>query len=490
MALRRRLICTLIAGAARGAFGLVARGRSLGSHFSARRLAVSRGAANLYPPVMADSEYHALDRAAVFERTDVDALVIPARQTGEALKRLRAYLFNAPRVPNVVADGDSGATKRLLLSRTFFDAAAEDVVPATDRAWVENLLQSGAFSKTTHLVELAYDHFTVEEALRKLIPANVEIPTAFEQAGHVVHLNLRPDALPWKRVIAEVILDKVQRCRTVVNKIDEISSVFRTYPLEVLAGDDDTKVELREADCNFEFDVRDVYWNSRLQEEHKRLIEAIARDASHVVADATCGVGPFAVPLAANLGVLTYANDLNPESMRWLKHNARLNRCGTRLIAGEPLCARVFLRGLRSRGIHFTCALFNLPASGLDLLDAFRGVHFSTQPVVHCYCFAGASRGRAAENAAAVVADVLSRAAAALGAALPPAANGGLPFPSPDVEAAVDVASNSAQTTVRWVRNVAPNKDMYCLSFRLPVDCAALPTHAEAGESESKRPRL
>jgi tRNA G37 N-methylase Trm5 len=40
--------------------------------------------------------------------------------------------------------------------------------------------------------------------LRKLLPDGVEVPSSFETVGHVAHLNLRDNLLPYKKVIAEV----------------------------------------------------------------------------------------------------------------------------------------------------------------------------------------------------------------------------------------------------------------------------------------------
>ncbi|KAK7249703.1 tRNA (guanine(37)-N(1))-methyltransferase [Aureococcus anophagefferens] len=100
---------------------------------------------------------------------------------------------------------------------------------------------------------------------------------------------------PYKRIIGEILLDKVATVRTVVNKVGDIANEFRTYDLEILAGDPDTKVAPRSR-AAAEFGVRNVYWNSRLQAEHGRLLETIP--AGSLVADCTCGVGPFSVPLA------------------------------------------------------------------------------------------------------------------------------------------------------------------------------------------------
>src|SRR5690242_18314861 len=76
-------------------------------------------------------------------------------------------------------------------------------------------------------------------------------------------------------------------------------------------------VEVSEADCDFKFDYSKVYWNTRLQTEHKRLVDLF--NPGEVVCDVMAGIGPFAVP-AGKKGVFVWANDLNPESyeaMKW-----------------------------------------------------------------------------------------------------------------------------------------------------------------------------
>jgi tRNA (guanine37-N1)-methyltransferase len=94
--------------------------------------------------------------------------------------------------------------------------------------------------------------------------------------------------------------------------------------MEVVAGDDDTVANVSEQGCRFKFDFATVYWNSRLGTEHTRLVESFAPGS--VIADACAGVGPFALPAARNRGCTVHANDLNPESHRWLVHNAAANK--------------------------------------------------------------------------------------------------------------------------------------------------------------------
>ena len=51
------------------------------------------------------------------------------------------------------------------------------------------------------------------------MPEGCEVPTSFESVGHIAHLNLKDELLPYKHIIGQVILDKNSSIRTVVNKV-------------------------------------------------------------------------------------------------------------------------------------------------------------------------------------------------------------------------------------------------------------------------------
>ncbi len=160
------------------------------------------------------------------------------------------------------------------------------------------------------------------------------LPQGFNVAGHVAHLNLREIYLPYKKLIAEVIVDKNPQIKTVINKTANVGteSEFRTFAYEVLAGPDDLNVELRENDCIFRFDYSKVYWNSKLHGEHTRLIDMF--QPGEVVCDVMAGIGPFAVP-AGRKGVFVWANDYNPESYHYLDENIKRNKVSF-LVSNAP----------------------------------------------------------------------------------------------------------------------------------------------------------
>lgn len=47
-------------------------------------------------------------------------------------------------------------------------------------------------------------HHMPSRAMQRLLPAGVDVPSAFESVGHIAHLNLREELLPYKHIIGQV----------------------------------------------------------------------------------------------------------------------------------------------------------------------------------------------------------------------------------------------------------------------------------------------
>ncbi|KAL1903088.1 tRNA(m(1)G37)methyltransferase [Sporothrix stenoceras] len=207
------------------------------------------------------------------------------------------------------------------------------VVPSSPETWSDVLKQGVEKSELgviPYQLTLNYDHWTSRDVLVSVLPEEFheDIPAGFNTAGHVAHLNLRDRFKPYKHIVGEVLLDKNPHLRTVINKVDLVGteSVFRTFPYEVLAGPDDMDVEVRENGCTFSFDYSKVYWNSKLEPEHTRLLYLFK--PGEVVVDLMAGIGPFAVP-AGKRGVFVWANDMNPNSYEALGNAIKRNKAGS-----------------------------------------------------------------------------------------------------------------------------------------------------------------
>jgi len=143
---------------------------------------------------------------------------------------------------------------------------------------------------------------------------------------------------------------------------------------------------VKESGCIFRFNYAEVYWNSRLQEEHGRLVALLESKA--VVCDVFAGVGPFAIP-AAKKGCTVYANDLNPKSYEYMKENAKKNKVMDKVFCYN-LDGRDFIRYILQQNISFDHFIMNLPASAIEFLDALKGSFppsITKMPTIHCYGF-------------------------------------------------------------------------------------------------------
>ncbi|KAG8036383.1 hypothetical protein G9C98_003705 [Cotesia typhae] len=184
-----------------------------------------------------------------------------------------------------------------------------------------NTISKLKFDKTQ--ITLNYHNWHADQLFRVILPNDIEIPTSYTKVGHILHLNLRDNQLPYKKIIGEIYLDTTPQTKTVVNKISNIETEFRNFKMEILAGDVNTVTTVKENNCQFTFDFSKVYWNSRLSTEHTNLLKFMNKN--DVLYDVFAGVGPFSIP-AARKGVQVLANDLNPESFRWLQYNATANK--------------------------------------------------------------------------------------------------------------------------------------------------------------------
>ncbi|GAB2300391.1 hypothetical protein Dimus_034433 [Dionaea muscipula] len=453
-----------------------------------------------------------LDESKFSETFQLWALRIPCQFCKAATRILNGYLLDKPRVKPITEDPSSDKTRYVILSERVQNEDLSDIPE----------------QKLTALKELC-------EA--EVVPYSLTLGYSYWGAGHIAHLNISEELLAYKDVIAKVIYDKnYPRLRTIVNKVGSIANEYRVPRFEILAGEQNMVTEVKQYGARFKLDYGLVYWNSRLEHEHMRLVSLF--QAGETICDMFAGIGPFAIP-AAQKGCMVFANDLNPDSVRYLKINAEINKVddhvytynmdarrficevmeaplegntpescdegchlkangekhsGSRAMivdkeeeeehkgsskeegqedlsaaadetvstgkrpaesvaengSAEDYCASGSNCNKRIRGFesskatpweHVDHVIMNLPASALQFLDAFRGlVRRRSQrgplPWIHCYCFI---RSNETEE-----------------------------FVISEAESALDAVIQNP--VFHRVRDVAPNKAMFCLSFRLPEE--------------------
>lgn len=302
-------------------------------------------------------------------------------------------------------------------------------------------------------LEIKYENYHLRDILKAILPEDFEGVSSFSQVGHIVHVNLRDKVLPFKQIVGQVLLDNVPNCKSVVNKLNSIDNVYRNFHLELLAGDENYQALVKENGVSFEFDFSKVYWNSRLSTEHERIVQSV--QPNDIVYDVFAGVGPFAVPIAKKKKCRVLANDLNPDSAKWLGHNKKLNKIGSNLEVFNKDAKDFILDEIKAdlekelirEGKRTLRVVMNLPEMGKEFLKYFQGLisdqelldkwNPSDRPVlINVYCFV---RGE----------DLLLAA-------------------QESVEEQLQSKLTPEQIqSIKFVRNVAPNKDMMRVSFYL-----------------------
>ncbi|XP_057466319.1 LOW QUALITY PROTEIN: tRNA (guanine(37)-N1)-methyltransferase 1 [Actinidia eriantha] len=273
-----------------------------------------------------------------------------------------------------------GSTRLLLLDERYAGRGLDQLPEAIKAVLNENGREDAisSFKLVRCKLTLFYDYWQMNEILEALLPKGMIVPSAFETVGHIAHLNLRDEHLPYKKFIAKVVLDKNKpKIQTVVNKIDVIHSDYRTMQLEILAGNRSLVTMVVENGLRFHVDLSTVYWNSRLATERQRLLNCFTRD--DVVCDVFAGVGPIAISAARKVKRV-YANDLNPHAVDYLERNSVLNKL-ERKIEVFNMDGRRFIDAMfaSQKALSITQVVMNLPNDAAEYLDVFRGI-FRTKP--------------------------------------------------------------------------------------------------------------
>ncbi|XWS71993.1 hypothetical protein CRYUN_Cryun02cG0002400 [Craigia yunnanensis] len=231
------------------------------------------------------------------------------------------YLQDRPRVKPITEDPTSEKNRYMILSEKVQNPDLSDI-PSQQLDELKKLCE---IEVVPYSLTLGYPYWTADHILKQILPPGVEVPSSFETVvKSCCHLNIHDELLPFKDVIAKVIYDKnYPRIKTVVNKVGTITNEFRVPKFEILAGESDMVTEVKQYGAAFKLDYSLVYWNSRLEHEHIRLVSLF--QPGETICDMFAGIGPFAIP-AAQKGCLVYANDLNPDSVHYLKINAKINK--------------------------------------------------------------------------------------------------------------------------------------------------------------------
>ena len=142
--------------------------------------------------------------------------------------------------------------------------------------------------------------YLVGQVLLEVLP---RLSTVIQKVGEVTG--------PYRTYQHEIVAEREQK------KTKEESTA--------VASKKSTVVSFMEWGVGLQFDVQDVYWSSRLSRERQRLVQKEFRSGQWV-ADAFCGVGALCLQAALHKQCIISANDWNPAAIDALERHVQANK--------------------------------------------------------------------------------------------------------------------------------------------------------------------
>jgi tRNA (guanine37-N1)-methyltransferase len=187
---------------------------------------------------------------------------------------------------------------------------------------------------------------------------------SFDVVGDIAIVRLTERSRKHSEKIAEAIMAVHKNIKTVWGQAGAVRGEFRLRGLEYVAGERKTRTVHRESGCLFSVDVAKCYFSPRLFYERMR-IARLAENGETVV-NMFAGVGCFSIVIVKHAEVeKAYSIDVNPEAVRQMRENIRLNRVYGRVVPLLGDAREVVEERLRHVADR---VLMPLPAKALEYL--------------------------------------------------------------------------------------------------------------------------
>lgn len=230
---------------------------------------------------------------------------------------------------------------------------------------------------------------TITELLEDKLPPHLlaSLPRAIDFVGDIAIIEIPPELDAYKIVIGEAILQIHKNVQTVLAKAGVVTGTFRLRKFNIIAGEPKTETVHKEYGCQYHVDIAKVYFSPRLSHEHNRVASLVKENET--VIDLFTGVGPFAILIAKTReNVKVYAIDVNPQAIKFLKKNIRLNRVEGKvypLLGDAKKIVKERLTGVADR------VIMNLPEKALEFVDVACEAIKPLGGTVHFYSFVDAA---------------------------------------------------------------------------------------------------
>jgi tRNA (guanine37-N1)-methyltransferase len=280
----------------------------------------------------------------------------------------------ALRVPDTLAED----IRRMLLKAGHIHPEAQIcrddghiLIPVTKKPEPDELVVLPGAGKNISIIEAEFEPKRKKPSLEEILG----FTPGFDVIGDITIIDADdPDAAR----IAKALMEYRKSINVVLGAVSPVEGEFRTRQWVVLAGEHRTHTMHKEHGCRYNVDLAGAYFSARLGTERKRVADMV-KPGQRVV-DLFAGVGPFSILIGKSVpGASVVAVDKNPEAVKLLRENIRLNRLDNVTAVEDD--ARHAAGNMKHSADH---VIMNLPHSAREFLDC--GILAAkSEGVVHFY---------------------------------------------------------------------------------------------------------
>lgn len=178
-------------------------------------------------------------------------------------------------------------------------------------------------------------HLLKKALLRELTPEEYQqLISSYDVVGDIAIIRIRDELKEKGKLIASAIMNANKHINTVLRQTSGVSGTFRLRDLEWIGGEKKTSTVHVEHGCQFHVDLATSYFSPRLSYERMRIAHLVQPDET--VVNMFAGVGCFSIIIAKHSKAnRIYSIDINPDAIRLMKENIRLNKLENRVIPIE-----------------------------------------------------------------------------------------------------------------------------------------------------------
>jgi len=222
----------------------------------------------------------------------------------------------------------------------------------------------------------------LKQAMSSILTAEEteELYGAFDQIGNIIILRIPDSLLPRKKLIGEVLLDRVKTAKSIYYQSSPVEGNYRIRRLELLVGEDRTETEYKEHGCRFNVDVEKTFFSPRLSTERLRIADLI-QDGETII-NMFGGVGMFSIVAAKKKKCHVYNIDINPYAAKLCSENVLLNKLKGTVESIEGDAAEIIEKRLANAGDR---VLMFLPERSDEFLDSATQAS-KEKGILHYYC--------------------------------------------------------------------------------------------------------